>query len=464
VLVGVTLVAGSSTAGDGDDVDRRVRARVDPRVELLSIVFRLAGNPEYAQGRVPAYVEAVEARFGRLREHAVVRRAAALRRAHGVSYDAVMSLAVHLDEEFRLPAPPATAERLDARWPAAEADKFVEELRAFAVEGGFRAFFASRRPLLLETERRMQAVVDGSIRMGWFDDFFGARPAARFELALGLLNAERCYGPSVRRADGGEELHCVLGVWAVDAEGRPTFGPEVVPTVVHEFCHSYCNALVDAHLGALSVPGEALWPSVAVAMRAQAYGDVRTMLRESLVRACVVRYVGAAAGAEAAKREIDAQHRLSFPWTGELSALLGEHEAKRAEFPTLEAFMPRVAPFFSAYAKRHAARAAATPTVLELRPTDGAKDVDPHLAKIVVVFDRPMRDGSWSIVGGGPNFPKLAGPPSYDASRKVLTVPVELQPSWRYELWLNGGRHEAFRSEGGVPLVPVRLAFETRPK
>jgi hypothetical protein len=29
-----------------------IEVRVDPRVELLSIVFRLAGNPEYSQGRV----------------------------------------------------------------------------------------------------------------------------------------------------------------------------------------------------------------------------------------------------------------------------------------------------------------------------------------------------------------------------------------------------------------------------
>ncbi len=38
--------------------------RVDPRVELFSVIFRLAGNPEYNQGKVASYVTDVEKHFG----------------------------------------------------------------------------------------------------------------------------------------------------------------------------------------------------------------------------------------------------------------------------------------------------------------------------------------------------------------------------------------------------------------
>ena len=99
-----------------------------------------------------------------------------------------------------------------------------------------------------------------------------------------------------------------------------------------------------------------------------------------------------------------------------------------------------------------------------MTPVNGAEDVDPDLTELVVTFDRPMRDGAWAVVGGGPNFPKMTGQPSYDAARKVLTVPVELKPGWRYELWLNRGRYDSFQSAEGVKLQPVRVTFATGEK
>src|SRR6185503_20662834 len=146
------------------------------------------------------------------------------------------------------------------------------------------AFFRAQRPLYELTAKRMQTLIDAHVRLSWFDAWFGARPGAKFELALGLGNGPCNYGPSVLRTDGKEELHCVLGVWETDADGKPTFGEDVVPTVVHEFCHSYCNPLVDARMDEMAESARKLWPGVAEAMGNQAYGNPETMLRESLVR------------------------------------------------------------------------------------------------------------------------------------------------------------------------------------
>ncbi len=73
---------------------------VDPRVELMSIVFRLAGNPEYQKGRVESYVNDVETHFDAWREHKIVKMARSLRKSSGVSYDAVMSYAIHLTADL----------------------------------------------------------------------------------------------------------------------------------------------------------------------------------------------------------------------------------------------------------------------------------------------------------------------------------------------------------------------------
>ena len=104
----------------------------------------------------------------------------------------------------------------------------------------------------------------------------------------------------------------------------------------------------------------------------------------------------------------------------------------------------------------------ARPKVISMTPANGATDVSPQLDAIVVKFDRAMRDGSWSMCGGGPHFPENAGTPSYDAKRTTWTVPVKLKPDWSYEFMLNSPSFTAFRSADGVPLAPVTVKFKTK--
>lgn len=452
-----------AAAVDGPAVD----VRVDPRVELLSIVFRLAGNPEYSQGRVARYTEAVDAHFGRFRNHAAVQHARRLRAMSGVSFDAVAGFAIHLDEAMPpgegMPFEPLP-ERLDRRWVGPDvARAFLADLREFAEDADAKAFFASQRELYAHAEAQMRKTLREHADLSWFDRFFGARPGARFRLALGLLNGGANYGPSALRPDGSEELYCILGCWTTDQDGMPMFPRTVVATVAHEFCHSYCNPVVDAHLEDLAAAGQRLFEQVEQAMRDQAYGNARTLLCESLVRACVVRYRAGNEDDRAAAEEVAEQRRRSFFWVGGLADLLrDEYEKDRARHPTLEEFTPRLVEFFTAAGPKLERELARRPKVAKVTPADGATDVDPALAAIVVEFDRPMRDGKWSVVRIGGEFPEVRGKPSYDDARKVLTIPVALQPGREYRFGLNSSRHEGFVSEDGEVLLPVQVRFRTR--
>lgn len=466
-----------------------VTVAVDPRVELLSIIFRLAGHREYNQGRVASYVNDVEEHFGRFRNHPAVECAAELRRTRGVSFDACMSMAVHLGDAFtpqaRLPFDPLP-ESLDPRWGVEGAARFLEQTQRFVEDSSFREFIAAHRPLYELAELRMQKVLDEHAHLEWFDDFFGRRPQATFKLTLGMLNGPSSYGPRYRTAGGDEELYCILGVWRTDDEGRPVFDREMLATVVHEFCHSYINAIVDRHAAPLEVAGTKIFPYVQAAMQRQGYGNWKTMMYESLVRASVIRYTLRHMGPEATRREIADQKARRFLWIEELSDLLGEYEGRRNEFTDLDAYFPRVIDFFDTYAEKLAAEqnqmlprvtatlndygqqlveqfalAAARPKVISISPANGTSDVDPELDKIRVVFDRPMSDGSWSLVGGGPDFPEIVGQPSYDPTRTIWTVWVKLKPAWNYRFMLNSDRFNAFKSQDGVSLAPLEVSFRT---
>lgn len=90
LLLGATAYGQAPTVG------------VDARVELMAIIFRLAGNPEYNQTELPAYAKAIDEHFAAYRNHPAVKLAAQLRSTDGVSYDAVMSLAIHVEDASTL--------------------------------------------------------------------------------------------------------------------------------------------------------------------------------------------------------------------------------------------------------------------------------------------------------------------------------------------------------------------------
>ncbi|RJP36411.1 MAG: DUF4932 domain-containing protein [Phycisphaerales bacterium] len=446
----------------------------------MSIIFRLAGNPEYGRGRVEAYTRDVETQFRPHADHAVVKFGQRLRREHGVSFDAVMGMAVHLDDALtpgeRVPFD-APYCRLDKRWPVADAHRFLTLAADFVKETKFADFIKDHQPLYDLTQERVSALLEKEAHLDWFEAFFGARPTARFVLVPGLLNGGGNYGPSFVNAQGEEELYCVLGVWQVDKSGKPGFDRTIVPTIVHEFTHSYTNRLVDKFQDKLRASGEAIYPHVEVQMREQAYGNWKTMVYESLVRACGARYALKYGGDAEYQKTLAYEEERAFIWTAGLAHLLGEYEADRSKWPTLEAFMPRIVTWFDDYAasglaqrygqqraaeaKEKAERSAHAPRLVSIVPADGATGVDPDTSSIVITFDRPMADQSWSIVGGGPLFPEILGQPSYDEARRVLTVRVRLKPNWHYEFGLNSQRFTAFRSTEGVPLEPVWIQFDT---
>jgi hypothetical protein len=358
----VSLPALSAPANRPASAGRQAVARpaltaaVDPRVELMSVIFRLAGNPEYNMpvSQSP-YSKAVEAHFGRFRDHPAVTKARQLRNNRGVGYDAVMSMAIYIEDavslEERVPFDDPAC-KLDARWRPDEARDFLRAARAFVRDTGFAGFMRQHQDLHAAAAARMSDLLKQRDYVGWFDSFFGARPKATFRVIVGMLEGGGNYGMSLQLLDGREEITPIIGVWRFDNKGVPVFTSEVIPTLIHEFCHAYTNQLVDRYARKMEASARKIFATKEQAMRSQGYGNWQTMLRESMVRACVVRYVNAADGNARAREEINEQQRRGFEWVGELATLLQQYETGRDRYPNMDAFMPRVVTFFDNYAKK----------------------------------------------------------------------------------------------------------------
>lgn len=443
----------------------QLSVRVDPRLELVSAVARLADLSEFDMpvSRSP-YAERVEQRLSSVREHAAVATLRTLRAQHGVSYDAIPSLAVHLDglERLTLIAPfEPRPERLDGRWERALTERFLAELRDFAARSEFAAFMESEKDFFAQVEQRLSVTLSRSRALTWFDGFFGAKPGAQYVAIAGLLCGGGNYGVGVRLPGVAEQVTPVFGCWKFDAQGLPVFDDSYLPLYVHELCHTYTNPFVDRHEPKLRAAAERIYASCGAKMKPQGYGNGRTVLYESLVRACVVRCRSALEGEDAEREQLESEHKRHFVWTADLARLLHEYEAQRDAWPDFEGFMPKVVEFFNAYAATLPEPSAVAPQLVGSTPPNGADSVDPRLTELWFEFDQPMRDKSWSIVGRREDQPEIVGQLSFDAQRRRLRVPVNLEPGREYRFSLNGERFSAFMSEAGVALEPVEFRFTT---
>jgi hypothetical protein len=441
---------------------------VDLRVELLTIVFRLAGNPEYQRCDVPRYAAALDAYFAPFRDHEAVELARALRNSRGAGYDAPMSLAVHLTDAAA-PRPRiafAEARALDPRWRDPRTAPFVRALRRFVTDSRAEAFFASQRALHDSAAARLGRLLEAGVDFAWFDRFFGERAGAAFHAVAGVCNGGNSFG--VRFVRGRrEELYAVLGVFRTDSAGWPLFPPAMVGTVIHEFSHSYVNPTLARAERELGRGAEALYAATAAAMRAQAYGSAATVLNETFVRAATIRYLLAHDGEDAARAATLNEQGRGFVWMPEAVVLLGAYERDRERYPTFAAFLPRIAAWTDSVGPHAAALVAAyearRPRVVSITPADGAVDVDPATTTFTVRFDRRMRR-SYSInlgPGGRATFPDITGA-AWDSTGTVFTLSVELQPGRSYEFRLNRSGGGGFVSEEGVALAERVVRFGTR--
>jgi hypothetical protein len=107
------------------------------------------------------------------------------------------------------------------------------------------------------------------------------------------------------------------------------------------------------------------------------------------------------------------------------------------------------------------AQAQSAPKVVTTVPEIGAKDVDPALTEIRVVFDQPMA-GGFSWTGGGEAFPEIPGTPRWEADKKTCVLPVKLAEGKFYRIGINSSGARNFKSEARQPAEFDVIYFATK--
>jgi len=438
-----------------------VRVGVDPRAEVIGILFRLAGAPDFRTGGVQPYVREIDSAFTPFADHAVFHEINRLRKESGLSLSAVLSMPPQLTdpltfgERAPIDAPSST---LSGSWRGAEARRVLATARDFARVARVDGFLRDHRPVFDSASARMRRLVDGA-KLEWISGFFGGPPGDVFVVSPLLVNAAGNFAASFR--DGAtHERYAFVGLQLADSMGFPLIPPDALATIVHEFSHTFVNPVVGSQAD-LQPAGAAVYGVVQRSMRSLAYDSWPTMLDESVVRAVVIRYLLANQDRAAADRETRVQRGRGFVWMDELVALLGEYESQRSRYVEFAAFLPRLVQYYNSLAPRVQGLVAAfeenRPRVVSASIPAGAIDVDPQLDTLVVRFDRAV-DPIITLVGNhGGGTPELTAA-RFDSAHLTLTLGIRLAPGRDYVLPLGAG---AFVGRDGYALQDFVLRFRT---
>lgn len=349
VTVSISALAQENNPAKPAEINNFPAPSVDKRIELLSIVFRLAGNWEYNDDQYKSYIADIHQHFDPYSEHELIAFARKLRDNNGVSFDAVMKMAIHLSPPPELnPVVPFTEDIPERRWGKDPAIKFVKLLQQFYADARCDAFFAAHEQLYKTVPERFNKVYR-ALDITWYQQYYGVQPNGRLIVVLGLGNGCGNYGPKIIWPDGREDNYAIMGICPLDSLGDPEYNTDNnLPTLIHEFNHSYVNHLTDQYKPEFQSSGEKLYGIVKERMRRQAYGNWQTMLNEALVRASVVRYyLNHDSDTGVAIAKMITEFNNGFFWINDLVNCLGDYEANRTKYPTLESYMPVLVDFYN---------------------------------------------------------------------------------------------------------------------
>jgi len=329
---------------------------VDERVELLAIVFRLAGAKEFACKRFTKYDDAINAHFAEFKDHEVIQSAKELNKGTGlweinISNDRVPAFAVACkitDGRVILTEENAIALEKHYRdlgwpcWPQAASLKFAQLLDDFYVKSRFHEFFVSQKDLYDRFEERFFDLCR-FFNIGWFDTFYGTSPGERFQVYLLVTGEDGGYGTMLPRNDGTKDYCAIIGVHPtyVNDDGEPLYTENSVLVFMLTYnLLAFADPLVEKHYPLFKKASERLFPHTVERMQ-QNVGDVLTpkrVLQYYLTYAALAEYSKAHGG-----DPLSGMKKSGFVWFDKMREAVKRYTNDRDTYPTFDAFMPHLA-------------------------------------------------------------------------------------------------------------------------
>ena len=446
-----------------------IQPKVDERMELLSIVFRIAGADEYINNQLTGYTKEIDSFFAPYKNCELINFTRKLRHINGVSFDAVMSMAASIEFNGGIRFKENLSDAsLDKRWGKNDAEKFLQQLNRFYKESNFHEFFVNHLPLFTAATTNFSQLLR-QVDFTWFQTFYGGILNGNFNLVVSLTNGGSNYGVKARFKDGKEELYAIIGTWKTDNLGQPVYTNDVIATIIHEYNHSFCNPLIDDFFSEMEPAAVKFYNEESAVLQRQAYSSAKTMSYEILVRACVIRYYQKhLPNPNNINRMIVKEKSKGFLWIEDLVNALAIYELNRDKYPALKDYMPEIVKVQNELSptKLKLDFDSKCARIISLNIINNSRKVDPGIKEIIVKFDRPMNTGangsSYGKLGKDyfPEVPKDLKGKWSETTKMEWAMPVILKPNTQYSISFPS---DFFMDEQNYPLNETYyLDFKTK--
>lgn len=340
----------------------RLVPKIDKRVELLSIVFRMAAVQGFRDSLNPRYSKAIDQHFNKYVGHPLIKYVSSFTDSldkKNIEYGdwSVEALAVHLSEVPKLE--PVVAINDTSNMDGWEDRTFfnatmVRLVQQFYKDAKCSDFFASQEQYytLIRNECEKQVV---KINESWLSDFFAIPPSENYYPILCLCMRNGAYA-RVNFSHNKRNTYTFYECKGFDKNGVPNgLKQQYLPRMMlHESVHTFTNQLVDNNIEALRSSAEIMLanPRVANKVKNTFYDNWPYLLYESLVKAASIKYISHNKAIKiSASEETAAQEKAGFFWIRGLVQLLDKYGNNKHVYKNVKALMPEIIDYFRNVAK-----------------------------------------------------------------------------------------------------------------
>ena len=282
-LSNITCLAGNHLSKSNDN---KVNLVIDERIELISVVFRLAGAEEYVCSLLPKYMEEVDAYFKPYSNHELISFIRKTREDYKFGYSIVAASAfmIEISEKSVKLLPTWDIDKefvgeLSQYWTRNILDKYVQLLDKFYRDSQFDEFFDLHKEYY-ESAINRNADILSRINIQWFEDFFG-ESLRGIEINMGLCLGNNNYfiWNLCNNRDWDGKIAIVIGA-SSDVDGIPVFQEYQFPVLIHEIMHYFTRPLISVYYKQMEESMEYVYSKITDHMTNRGYGNARSMAGE----------------------------------------------------------------------------------------------------------------------------------------------------------------------------------------
>lgn len=315
----------------------QIHSTVDERMELQSIVFRLAGAQEFVNNDFKEYSDAVDKYFYKYSDHEIIRFIQEIRSRKNIAYSLIPASTPMLEIKEN----GVVSKMENAYGPAAavwgeEWDRYVQLLNDFYRKSRFNKFFSSQS----ETYRKAIADIDkmlAGIDSSWFAETFGYYLEPRVYLCM--ANGQHNYSFTDSTAKGAYGI-------ALGYSPMPFYY-----NIIHEMMHRY-TAISDDYFPKAESAMTRIFENKRLVerYRQNAYPQKSAVFNEWITDLAVIMYNIATDTVDGGRQRVlndisRAEGIYGYIWMGRSVEFMDNFYDDRNSYPYFQDFMPRLCEF-----------------------------------------------------------------------------------------------------------------------